>query len=102
MKNIDTIALIGGGPAALFILKHLLSEKVHPKTLFIFEKNKRLGVGMPYGNLGASQEHVANVSANELPELNENLTSYISRMPANKYPDFIKNGHINEYEVIPR
>lgn len=102
MENIDSIALIGGGPAALFVLKHLLSEKVHPKTLYIFEKNNRLGAGMPYSKHGANQEHVANVSANELPELYENLASYIDRMPANKYPDFVKNGNINEYEVIPR
>jgi len=102
MENIDSIALIGGGPAALFAVKHLLSEKVYPNTLYIFEKNHKLGAGMPYSRHGAGFEHVANVSANELPELPEHFSTYIQRNHAKNYPEFIVNGTVNEYQVIPR
>lgn len=102
MKSIDSIALIGGGPAALFVLKHLLSEKLYPKVLYIFEKNSRLGAGMPYSELGSGHEHVANVSANELPELHESFSSFIQRKPVTDYPEFTTDGTINEYQVIPR
>jgi hypothetical protein len=102
MENIDSIALIGGGPAALFVVKHLLAEKVYPNTLYIFEKTKRLGPGMPYSSYGAGFEHVANVSANELPELPEDFSSYINRNRSKDYPEFIVNGNINEYQVVPR
>lgn len=102
MKNIDSIALIGGGPAALFVVKHLLSQQVYPNTLYIFEKTERLGAGMPYSTYGSGKEHVANVSANELPELVESFPSFISRMPHNTYAEFSQNGKINDYKVIPR
>lgn len=97
-----TIALIGGGPAALFILKHLIKNGVPVQKVLIFEKNERLGVGMPYGKLGAETEHVANVSANELPELQEDFETYIAKFPTDKFGNFCENGKVNPYEVIPR
>ncbi|WP_294231866.1 FAD/NAD(P)-binding protein [uncultured Chryseobacterium sp.] len=102
MKKTDSIAIIGGGPAALFAVKHLISEKVLPDILYIFEKSDRLGAGMPYSERGACREHVANVSANELPHLPETLTEYIKRKPYHEDPDFSDYRNINEYQVIPR
>lgn len=104
MNTINSIALIGGGPAALFVVKHLIAEKVYPKELYIFEKNETLGSGMPYSHYGANVEHVANVSANELPELPLSFTDFVLRKDLKDYPDFAggDNGNINEYKVIPR
>ncbi|MDQ1095946.1 MULTISPECIES: FAD/NAD(P)-binding protein [Chryseobacterium] len=104
MKNkySERIALIGGGPASLFVMKHIVEQDLKPETVCIFEKNDRLGAGMPYGKYGAGIEHVANVSANELPELAEDFTSYISRHPAAEFKDFYHSDGINEYQVIPR
>lgn len=47
-NKINTIALIGGGPAALFMLKHIVEQKISVENILIIEKNERLGVGMPY------------------------------------------------------
>lgn len=102
MKKIDSIGIVGGGPAALFVVKHLISENVCPETIYIFEKNTRLGAGMPYSRQGAAHEHVANVSANELPELPESFTSFIQRKPYKDYEGFGNDQDINEYKVIPR
>lgn len=102
MEKIDSIGIVGGGPAALFVVKHLISENIFPKTLYIFEKGKRLGAGMPYSREGADTEHVANVSANELPELPESFSSFIKRKPYPHHPDFSDYHDINEYKVIPR
>lgn len=104
MNNIDSIALIGGGPAALFVVKHLIAEKVYPKELYIFEKSEQLGSGMPYSRYGANFEHVANVSANELPELPQSFTDFAAKKDLNNYPDFASSNSetINEYKVIPR
>lgn len=98
----STISLIGGGPAALFMLKHIYENKLQLKKIFVFERNERFGVGMPYGKYGSKEEHVANVSANELPILFESFTNYIKRKPDQGFEDFVKGGNINEYEVIPR
>jgi hypothetical protein len=102
MEKIDSIGIIGGGPAALFVVKHLISESVYPNTIYIFEKSTRLGAGMPYSTQGAAHEHVANVSANELPELPETFTSFIKRKPHKDYEGFGNYQEINEYKVIPR
>lgn len=96
------IALIGGGPAALFMLKHIVEHEVPVNSVLIFEKNDRLGVGMPYGRFGAENEHVANVSANELPELLENFETYIQKYPTADFDGFVDHGKVNPYEVIPR
>jgi len=102
MKKPDSIAIIGGGPAALFAVKHLISEQVLPDQLYIFEKSNRLGAGMPYSEHGACREHVANVSANELPHLPESLSDYIQRKPYSDDPDFSDYRNLNEFQVIPR
>jgi len=102
MNQNSTLALIGGGPAALFMLKHIYENKLQIKKILVFERNDKFGVGMPYGKYGSKEEHVANVSSNELPVLFESFTDYIKRKPDQGFEDFIKGGNINEYEVIPR
>ncbi len=98
----QTIALIGGGPAALFSLKHILLKQIQTDKIIIFEKNGHLGMGMPYSNAGAGHEHVANVSANELPELIDDIETFVTEHPTDEFPDYIKNGQINRDQVIPR
>lgn len=93
MINQRKIAIIGGGPAGLLVLKHLLKISILPKEIYIFEKNSRLGVGMPYSKFGSSEEHIANVSANELPELIDSFNEFYYK----KY-----NRHFNENKVLPR
>lgn len=101
IKNID-IALIGGGPAALLLLKHILNSNLKINTIVIFEKNDRLGVGMPYGIKGSCKEHVANVSSNELPDLVDSFGDYLKNFPSDQYPDFADAEKLNSYLVIPR
>lgn len=104
MENIDSvsIALVGGGPAALLMMKNIMDQHLLPATIYIFEKNDRLGVGMPYGKFGSGTEHVANVSANELPKFPLSLEDYLAKHPQNEFQDFLADGQFNEYQVIPR
>ena len=103
MENIDskTIALIGGGAAALLMMKTMMDHKLRPGSIYIFEKNDRLGVGMPYGKGGSSIEHVANVSANELPKFSCSFEDYLASQPTSEFPDF-SSDNFNAYKVIPR
>lgn len=101
-NDIRTIALIGAGPAALLILKNMLDVGFFPDQIYVFEKSNRLGVGMPYSKYGSGKEHVANVSANELPHFTIGFEEYIKNHPTNQYPDFFSYGEINPYQVIPR
>ena len=98
----NSIALIGGGPASLMVIKHLVESEILPKSIFIFEKNDRLGVGMPYGKLGSNKEHIANVSVSELPKFEFTFDGYIQHHPTNQFPDFFSDGYFNDKQVIPR
>ncbi|MFC4163968.1 FAD/NAD(P)-binding protein [Epilithonimonas zeae] len=104
MQNIypKTIALIGGGPAALMMMKHLSENHSPVSGVLIFEKNERLGVGMPYGRGGSNNEHVANVSAAELPSFAISFEDYITKHPTNEHPDYFDKGSFKPNQVIPR
>ncbi len=97
-----SIALIGGGPAALFMLKQIVNQNLAVESICIFEKHERLGVGMPYGKYGSCREHLANVSANEIPELVYDVSTYLSKYPTDDFPDYYLNGKCNPYQVLPR
>lgn len=104
MENSEhmVIALIGGGPSALLVLKNIVDNNLKTNTIYIFEKNDRFGVGMPYGELGSLKEHVANVSANELPEFEVSFEDFLTQNPTKDFPDFSVDGECNPYQVIPR
>lgn len=42
------MAIIGGGPSGLFMLKHLLETGRQGLAIHIFETKTQLGAGMPY------------------------------------------------------
>ncbi|KQT18159.1 hypothetical protein ASG31_05345 [Chryseobacterium sp. Leaf404] len=98
----QTVALIGGGPAALFFFKHITAKKINPRKIIVFEKNSYLGMGMPYGAAGAGREHVANVSANEIPQLVTDIEEFITKNDLADFPDYKNEGKINRDQVIPR
>lgn len=47
-------------------------------------------------------EHLANVSANELPALLEDFISYVVKYSRDCFGNYYNNGKINPYQVIPR
>ncbi|WP_439479315.1 FAD/NAD(P)-binding protein [Chryseobacterium aquaticum] len=101
-NNIGSLAIIGGGPAALLLLKNIIDQKLPLKKIHIFEKNNRLGCGMPYGSEGSCKEHIANVSSNELPEFDISFEEYTKKHPLQDFPDFYKDGSFNTFQVLPR
>lgn len=100
--NDKHLALIGGGPAALFILKHIITAGVCVDAITIIERNGRLGVGMPYGDAGAHTAHLTNVAAIELPALYQSFESFLSAGSYTEHPDFPVGARFNKYQVIPR
>lgn len=92
------VALIGGGPSALFMYKRLLESNANVQ-ITIFEKSGRLGAGMPYSRCGSGAEHVTNVSSNEIPELPQSPHEWLINGGKTKgvaYSDY------NPYKVFPR
>ncbi|RYF99683.1 MAG: hypothetical protein EOO02_16440 [Chitinophagaceae bacterium] len=97
------IAIIGGGPAAMFVYKNLIESGLDNPEIHIFESQKQLGVGMPYGLSGANSEHVTNVSANEIPDLVQPMSEWIHTVAKETLTQYdIDPERFNEYRVLPR
>ena len=97
-----SIAILGGGPSGLFMFKRLVEAGINELTVNIFEKRAQLGVGMPYSTSGANDEHVTNVSGNEIPLLVTPISDWIKTVPAKTLERFHINEKFNDYKVLPR
>ena len=97
------IAIVGGGPSGLFVFKRLVEANVPGLDITIFEKKKELGSGMPYSREGAGEEHITNVSGNEIPKLETSLTEWIQSLdPATLKRFDIDADKFTAYRVLPR
>ncbi len=97
------LAILGGGPSAMFLFKKIIESGNTNFNITIFEKNNALGSGMPYSTEGALEEHVTNVSSNEIPELLTSVDEWIKSAPEDLINRFkINRENFNEYKVLPR
>lgn len=98
-----SLALIGGGPAALMICKRLLEAPDTNICLHVFESTDKLGRGMPYSPQGAGMEHVTNVSGDELPDLLIPLAQWIKGLPVAALAQYgIDPAGFHSKQVLPR
>jgi hypothetical protein len=97
------IALIGGGPSALAVVKKLLCCEPSRFSVDIFERNGSLGKGMPYSTQGASAEHITNISSDELAPFDETLAQWL-RKQSHAYlaSHGIDKANLHVKHVIPR
>lgn len=97
------IAIIGAGPAGLFLYKKLIDACAVQYTVHIFEGQTSYGPGMPYSHEGAGREHITNISGNEIPRLPMRVTDWVKKLPASVLNAFgIDRNNFSEYKVIPR
>ncbi|QIL41105.1 hypothetical protein G7074_18635 [Pedobacter sp. HDW13] len=97
------IAIIGGGPSALFMYKRLVESKRKDLQIDIFERKDYLGAGMPYSTEGANNEHITNVSDNEIPVIFNSIAEWVKTAPKPLLKKFdIDPQKFNEYKVLPR
>ena len=98
-----TIAIAGGGPAALFLYKRFVESNLSGISISIFEKNARIGAGMPYSPDGACAEHITNVSGNEIPTIVTSMRQWIAEASPELLAKYkITPENFNDYKVVPR
>lgn len=103
LKDKKRIAILGGGPSGLFMYKRFVDANSTDLIIDIFEKKKQLGAGMPYSLEGANDEHITNVSGNEIPELVTSIEEWIQTVPKDTLSHFhIDPDKFNDYKVLPR
>jgi hypothetical protein len=97
------IAILGGGPSALFVYKRFVESGKTDLEIHIFERKNKIGPGMPYSFDGANDEHITNVSDNEIPEIVTTIEEWIQTVPNETLQRFkLSRERFNEYKVIPR
>lgn len=102
-QEITSIGIIGGGPSALFLLKRIAESGCSGLAVTIFEKKSQPGAGMPYSAEGANEEHVTNVSGNEIPLLATTIKDWIKKAPAELLSAHgLSAEKFNDYKVVPR
>jgi len=58
---------------------------------------------MPYGHDGSADEHVTNVSGNEIPELHADMADWVKKVPKDTLDKYhLDPGKFNDYKVLPR
>lgn len=102
-KDIKKIAILGGGPSGLFLYKRLIESGSTDLEITIYERKSFLGAGMPYSTEGANDEHVTNVSDNEIPQIVSTIEEWLHTAPSELLERFnINPSKFNEYKVLPR
>jgi uncharacterized NAD(P)/FAD-binding protein YdhS len=97
------LAIVGGGPAALYLLKAVVEKNVKNINISIFEASNTFGTGMPYSNYWNCLEHELNIASKELPELKIEPHIWLRNQDvAIKKSYGIKDSEINEDIVLPR
>jgi len=97
------IAILGGGPSGLFMYKRFIESGDSDLEIHIFERKGYLGAGMPYSEEGANDEHITNVSDNEIPEIFNSISEWVKTAPEDLLHRFkIIPEKFNEYKVLPR
>ncbi len=85
MKPRQNLALIGSGPSAIFLLKHLLDgiekSQCWLDSISIFEKSGTTGVGMPYSPRTTDRYHLSNISSEEIPALTVSFADWLRSQP---------------------
>ncbi|TKB97105.1 FAD/NAD(P)-binding protein [Pedobacter cryotolerans] len=102
-KSKIRIAILGGGPSGLFMFKRIVEANQPNFEVTIFERKNQLGAGMPYSTEGASDEHITNVSDNEVPNFVNSIEEWVDQAPQELLDRYqIKSNNFNEYKVLPR
>ena len=86
-KEVGSLAIIGSGATAIFLLKHIcdysneLKNKI--QSITIFERASIMGMGMPYSPVTTDIYNLSNISSEEIPELPETFGDWLRKQDSN-------------------
>ena len=96
------VALVGGGPTAVYTLKNLL-QKADPLHITIFEAGKVAGCGTPYSEEYNSPDMMANITSVEIPPVMTSLADWVRSADSATLNRFgVVREQITERDYYPR
>lgn len=73
-----TLAIIGSGPSTIYTLKHLAdSDDLSIGEMHIFDRDKLMGMGMPYNPHMTDKYNLANITSEEIPGLRTSFAAWL-------------------------
>ncbi len=102
MARKKRVALVGGGPTAVYTLKNLL-QKADTLDVTIFEAGKVAGCGIPYSDEHNTPDMMANITSVEIPPVLTSLTDWVRSADKTWLKKFgIKRGEVSGRDYYPR
>lgn len=107
MNNFSSLAVIGSGPSAIYLLKYLLGyvRVFRPwlTDIHVFEKSSELGTGMPYSRSTTDKYNMCNISSAEIPELSNSLVDWLHSLTDEELKaEGIERNEVGEDEIYRR
>ena len=96
------IAIVGGGPTAVYTLAGLVSCK-RPLAITIFEKGRTIGAGMPYSAEMVTGSMLSNIASHEIPPLRQSLAEWLASLDVRTLAEMgLAANAIDPAEYYPR
>lgn len=102
MAQMKRVALVGGGPTAVYTLKNLL-QKADALHITIFEVGNVAGCGIPYSEEHNTPDMMANITSVEIPPVLTSLADWVRSADKTWLNKFgIKPDEVRERDYYPR
>ena len=103
----DSLAIVGTGPTALYLMFHLLQSALDGNRLIrsidAFERGEQIGLGMPYNPATTDHHNLCNISSEELPTLPETFADWLREQPVQQRQKWgVDERHITDDETYSR
>lgn len=96
------VAIVGGGPTAVYTLKNLL-QKADPLHITIFEAGRVAGCGIPYSEDYNSPDMMANITSVEIPPVMTSLSDWVRSADSATLKRFgVVREKVTERDYYPR
>lgn len=97
------MAVIGGGPMAVYLLGSLLRRPNPPRAITIYEAGPEAGCGMPYDPRTTHPALLANIAPVEIPPVTQGVMDWLAVQPKDRLTGWgIDGKRVTERSFLPR
>lgn len=93
---------MGAGPTGIYTFFSLLKSKT-PLSIFIYEREEKAGVGMPYNDKKNSKMMLANITSTEIPPIITTCEKWLKNQKEKKLASYgVDKSALHEEQFVPR